>query len=169
MDVKIEPTWKQQLGAEFDKPYFATLAEQVRQAYRMGPCFPPSRLVFNAFNLCPFNEVKVVIMGQDPYHEPGQAMGLSFSVPEGVVMPPSLINIFKEIEMDDLHQEVLDGLEEMLKSTLSPDRLRILEMAHDMIVAYDAHFRQVRQILNQAQGDLTYIDLRSPEEGDDDE
>ena len=100
MDVKIEPTWKQQLGTEFDKPYFATLAEQVRQAYRMGPCFPPSRLVFNAFNLCPFNEVKVVIMGQDPYHEPGQAMGLSFSVPEGVAIPPSLQNIFKEIQAD---------------------------------------------------------------------
>ena len=100
MDVKIEPTWKQQLGAEFGKPYFATLAEQVRQAYRMGPCFPPSRLVFNAFNLCPFNEVKVVIMGQDPYHEPGQAMGLSFSVPEGVAIPPSLQNIFKEIQAD---------------------------------------------------------------------
>lgn len=100
MDVKIESTWKQQLGAEFDKPYFATLAEQVRQAYRMGPCFPPSRLVFNAFNLCPFNEVKVVIMGQDPYHEPGQAMGLSFSVPEGVAIPPSLQNIFKEIQAD---------------------------------------------------------------------
>ena len=100
MDVKIEPTWKQQLGMEFDKPYFATLAEQVRQAYRMGPCFPPSRLVFNAFNLCPFDEVKVVIMGQDPYHEPGQAMGLSFSVPEGVAIPPSLQNIFKEIQAD---------------------------------------------------------------------
>lgn len=100
MDVKIEPTWKQQLGTEFDKPYFATLAEQVRQAYRMGPCFPPSRLVFNAFDLCPFNEVKVVIMGQDPYHEPGQAMGLSFSVPEGVAIPPSLQNIFKEIQAD---------------------------------------------------------------------
>lgn len=100
MDVKIEPTWKQQLGTEFDKPYFATLAEQVRQAYRMGPCFPPSRLVFNAFNLCPFNEVKVVIMGQDPYHEPRQAMGLSFSVPEGVAIPPSLQNIFKEIQAD---------------------------------------------------------------------
>ena len=100
MDVKIEPTWKQQLGTEFDKPYFATLAEQVRQAYRMRPCFPPSRLVFNAFNLCPFNEVKVVIMGQDPYHEPGQAMGLSFSVPEGVAIPPSLQNIFKEIQTD---------------------------------------------------------------------
>lgn len=71
--------------------------------------------------------------------------------------------------MVDLHQEVLDGLEEMLKSTLSPDRLRILEMAHDMIVVYDAHFRQVRHILNQAQGDLICIDLRSPEGDDDDE
>ena len=100
MDVKIEPTWKQQLGAEFDKPYIATLAEQVRQAYAAGPCFPPKKLVFNAFNLCPFDEVKVVIMGQDPYHEPGQAMGLSFSVPEGVAIPPSLQNIFKEIQAD---------------------------------------------------------------------
>lgn len=71
--------------------------------------------------------------------------------------------------MDDLHQEVLDGLEEMLKSTLSPDRLRILKMAHDMIVAYDAHFRQVRHILNQAQGDLIGIDLRNQEEDDDEE
>jgi uracil-DNA glycosylase len=100
MDVKIESTWKQQLGAEFDKPYFATLAEQVRQAYAAGSCFPPKKLVFNAFNLCPFDEVKVVIMGQDPYHEPGQAMGLSFSVPEGVAIPPSLQNIFKEIQAD---------------------------------------------------------------------
>ena len=100
MDVKIEPTWKQQLGAEFDKPYFATLAEQVRQAYAAGPCFPPKKLVFNAFNLCPFDEVKVVIMGQDPYHEPGQAMGLSFSVPVGTTIPPSLVNIFKEIQQD---------------------------------------------------------------------
>ena len=100
MDVKIESTWKQQLGAEFDKPYFATLAEQVRQAYAAGSCFPPKKLVFNAFNLRPFDEVKVVIMGQDPYHEPGQAMGLSFSVPEGVAIPPSLQNIFKEIQAD---------------------------------------------------------------------
>ncbi len=100
MEVKIESTWKQQLGAEFDKTYFATLAEQVRQAYAAGSCFPPKKLVFNAFNLCPFDEVKVVIMGQDPYHEPGQAMGLSFSVPEGVAIPPSLQNIFKEIQAD---------------------------------------------------------------------
>ena len=98
--VKIEESWNQHLGAEFDKPYFANLAKAVREEYRCGACYPPGKLVFNAFNLCPFNEVKVVIIGQDPYHEPGQAMGLSFSVPEGVPMPPSLINIFKEIEAD---------------------------------------------------------------------
>jgi len=98
--VKIEESWNQYLGAEFDKPYFVNLAKAVREEYRRGACYPPGKLVFNAFNLCPFNEVKVVIIGQDPYHEPGQAMGLSFSVPEGVPMPPSLINIFKEIEAD---------------------------------------------------------------------
>ena len=72
----------------------------MRQEYLHHQCFPPGKLVFNAFNLCPFDKVKVVIIGQDPYHEMGQAMGLSFSVPQGVMMPPSLINIFKEIEMD---------------------------------------------------------------------
>ena len=98
--VKIEESWNQHLGAEFDKPYFVNLTKAVREEYRRGACYPPGKLVFNAFNLCPFDEVKVVIIGQDPYHEPGQAMGLSFSVPEGVPMPPSLINIFKEIEAD---------------------------------------------------------------------
>ena len=101
MNVKIEESWKQHLGAEFDKPYFTALTQQVRQEYQGGPCYPPGNLIFNAFNLCPFDQVKVVIIGQDPYHEPGQAMGLSFSVPEGVAMPPSLLNIFKEIR-DDL-------------------------------------------------------------------
>lgn len=100
MDVKIEESWKNVLGAEFDKPYFAELAENVRGEYLHYRCFPPGRLIFNAFNLCPFDRVKVVIIGQDPYHEPGQAMGLSFSVPEGTAMPPSLVNIFKEIETD---------------------------------------------------------------------
>ncbi len=101
MNVKIETSWKQQLGEEFDKPYFANLTQQVREAYRQGTCYPPGNLIFNAFNLCPFDKVKVVIIGQDPYHAPGQAMGLSFSVPEGIAMPPSLLNIFKEIQ-DDL-------------------------------------------------------------------
>jgi len=101
MNVQIEPTWKQQLQEEFEKPYFLQLADAVRREYAAGPCFPPARLVFNAFNLCPFDRVRVVIIGQDPYHEPGQAHGLSFSVQDGVPFPPSLMNIFREIE-DDL-------------------------------------------------------------------
>lgn len=100
MNVKLEPSWKAQLADELSQPYFAALAESVRREYAAGPCYPPGRLVFNAFNLCPFHAVKVVIIGQDPYHEPGQAMGLSFSVPQGVPMPPSLVNIFKEIQTD---------------------------------------------------------------------
>lgn len=100
MDVKIEASWKKYIGNEFDKQYFIDLTQFVRQEYLHHQCFPPGKLVFNAFNLCPFDKVKVVIIGQDPYHEMGQAMGLSFSVPQGVMMPPSLINIFKEIEMD---------------------------------------------------------------------
>ena len=100
MDVKIESTWKEQLAAEFEKPYFAQLTEAVRQEYTSTTCYPPGQLIFNAFNLCPFDRVKVVIIGQDPYHEPGQAHGLSFSVQDGVIFPPSLQNIFKEIEAD---------------------------------------------------------------------
>ena len=100
MDVKIEPSWKRQLATEFEKPYFAQLTDFVRQEYAHGVCYPPGRLIFNAFNLCPFDRVKVVIIGQDPYHEEGQAQGLSFSVNTGVPFPPSLVNIFKEIELD---------------------------------------------------------------------
>ncbi len=101
MNVKIEESWKKWLGAEFEAAYFGQLTEAVRQEYKQGTCYPPGGLIFNAFNLTPFDKVKVVIIGQDPYHEPGQAMGLSFSVPDGVPMPPSLVNIFKEIQ-DDL-------------------------------------------------------------------
>lgn len=100
MDVKIDESWKPYIGPEFDKPYFVELTNIVRQEYAAGACYPPGRLIFNAFNLCPFDDVKVVIIGQDPYHEPGQAMGLSFSVPASIPMPPSLINIFKEIKQD---------------------------------------------------------------------
>ena len=100
MSVKIEPSWGTQLAAEFEKPYFVQLTEQVRIAYQQDTCYPPGRLIFNAFNLCPFDKVKVVILGQDPYHEPGQAHGLSFSVQDGVAFPPSLQNIFKEIQND---------------------------------------------------------------------
>jgi uracil-DNA glycosylase len=101
MNVQIEESWKQYLQEEFQKPYFQQLTDSVRREYMSSTCYPPGKLIFNAFNLCPFNEVKVVIIGQDPYHEPGQAHGLSFSVQEGVTFPPSLQNIFKEIH-DDL-------------------------------------------------------------------
>lgn len=100
MEVKIEESWRQHIGGEFDKPYFAALAGFVRREYATGVCYPPGPLIFNAFNLCPFDKVKAVIIGQDPYHEPGQAQGLSFSVAEGVAFPPSLQNIFREIGQD---------------------------------------------------------------------
>ena len=100
VNVQIEESWKRHLEGEFEKPYFQQLTERVRQEYQAGACYPPGRLIFNAFNLCPFDKVKVVIIGQDPYHEPMQAHGLSFSVQEGVQFPPSLQNIFKEIEAD---------------------------------------------------------------------
>ncbi|MBR5919053.1 MAG: uracil-DNA glycosylase [Prevotella sp.] len=101
MDVKIEASWKRQLQDEFEKTYFRQLTDAVREEYQSGTCYPPGSLIFNAFNLCPFDKVKVVIIGQDPYHEPRQAHGLSFSVQDGVPFPPSLQNIFKEIH-DDL-------------------------------------------------------------------
>ena len=99
--VKIEASWGKVLADEFEKPYFKSLTEFVRHEYSQGPCYPPGKQIFAAFDLCPFDKVKVVIIGQDPYHEPGQAEGLCFSVAQGVTPPPSLVNIFKEIE-DDL-------------------------------------------------------------------
>ena len=100
MDVKIEKSWKEALQSEFDKPYFATLVNFVRKEYSTKQIFPPASLIFNAFDQCPLDEVKVVILGQDPYHGPGQAHGLCFSVNDGIDFPPSLVNIFKEIQRD---------------------------------------------------------------------
>ena len=100
MNVKIEESWRRHMYEEFDKQYFVELTDFVRREYSQGECYPPGHLIFNAFNLCPFDKVKVVIIGQDPYHEPGQAHGLSFSVNDGIPFPPSLINIFKEISND---------------------------------------------------------------------
>lgn len=97
MDVKIEESWKQVLAEEFEKPYFSALAEFVRGEYRSGVVYPPAKLIFNAFRRTPFDKVKVVILGQDPYHEPGQAQGLAFYVPDTVRTPPSLRNIAKEL------------------------------------------------------------------------
>ena len=100
MDVKIEESWKKQLQEEFEKPYFQELTEFVRSEYATQTIYPPAKLIFNAFEQCPFDRVKVVILGQDPYHGPGQAHGLCFSVNDGVDFPPSLRNIFKEIHSD---------------------------------------------------------------------
>ena len=100
MNVQIEESWKTHLEPEFEKDYFRTLTEFVRSEYSQYQIFPPGKLIFNAFNLCPFDKVKVVIIGQDPYHGPGQAHGLCFSVNDGVAFPPSLVNIFKEINND---------------------------------------------------------------------
>jgi len=100
MDVRIEPSWKNALQSEFDKDYFEKLTDFVRNEYKTKLTFPPSALIFNAFDQCPFDKVKVVIIGQDPYHGDGQAHGLCFSVADGVAFPPSLLNIFKEIERD---------------------------------------------------------------------
>jgi len=100
MDVKIESSWKSLLASEFEKDYFVSLIEFVKEEYRIKTIYPPGGLIFNAFDLCPFDKVRAVIIGQDPYHGPGQAHGLCFSVRNGIEFPPSLKNIFKEIESD---------------------------------------------------------------------
>lgn len=100
MNVQIEESWKKVLMPEFSKDYFIKLTDFVRKEYHETTVYPPGKLIFNAFNLCPFDNVKVVIIGQDPYHGPGQAHGLCFSVNDGVQPPPSLVNIFKEINND---------------------------------------------------------------------
>lgn len=98
--IDIEPSWHEVLKDEFEKPYFAGLVQFVKLQYKNFVCYPPGKLIFNAFNQCPFDKVKVVLIGQDPYHEPGQAQGLCFSVGDGVTFPPSLRNIFAEIQSD---------------------------------------------------------------------
>lgn len=100
MDVKIEESWKTQLSSQFELPYFQQLVQFVRAEYAAGTCYPPGSLIFNAFHATPFDNVKVVILGQDPYHDEGQAHGLCFSVNDGVAFPPSLQNIFKEIQQE---------------------------------------------------------------------
>ena len=100
MDVKIEESWKAELHEEFDKDYFRQLASFIKDQYQKYTIYPPGKYIFNAFNCCPFINLKVVIIGQDPYHGPGQAHGLCFSVQDGLNFPPSLLNIFKEIKND---------------------------------------------------------------------
>lgn len=105
MNVSISESWQSRLQPEFDKPYFRELAEFLRQEYTTQRIYPPGRLIFNAFNACSFDDTRVVILGQDPYHGDGQANGLAFSVADGITKPPSLVNVFKEIQ-DDLGKPV---------------------------------------------------------------
>ena len=100
MNVRIDESWRQVLQPEFDKPYFELLTDFVRHAYATHQCFPPAKHIFRAFDLCPFDKVRVVIIGQDPYHDVNQAHGLCFSVQQGVPVPPSLVNIYKELNRD---------------------------------------------------------------------
>lgn len=100
MQVKIEESWREILQPEFDSVYFEILTSFVKRAYQAGPVYPPGRFIFEAFNRTPFDKVKVVILGQDPYHEPNQAHGLCFSVQDGIQPPPSLINIYKELQKE---------------------------------------------------------------------
>lgn len=128
-NVKIEPSWHAALAAEWTAPYFGELTSFVTSRYRQGTVYPPGSQIFAAFNACPFGQVKVVILGQDPYHGPGQANGLSFSVNPGVPFPPSLLNIFKEVNADtgapipasgDLSRWASQGVL-MLNATLTVD------------------------------------------------
>jgi uracil-DNA glycosylase len=100
MQVRIDESWREVLQTEFDKPYFELLTDFVRHAYRTTQCFPPAGQIFRAFDLCPFDKVRVVIIGQDPYHDVNQAHGLCFSVQDGISVPPSLVNIYKELNRD---------------------------------------------------------------------
>jgi len=100
MAIRLEPSWKELLKDEFAKPYFQALSEFVHHEYQTGTVYPPAKFIFNALDSLPVDQVKVVILGQDPYHGPGQAHGLSFSVPDGIALPPSLQNIYKEIQTD---------------------------------------------------------------------
>lgn len=100
MNVRISESWKEKLKGEFEKPYFKALTDFVRKEYATKQIFPPGRNIFAAFDACPFDQVKVVIIGQDPYHDVGQANGLCFSVADGMPLPPSLVNIFREISSD---------------------------------------------------------------------
>lgn len=109
MNVRIEDSWKQALAAQWSQPYFFNLTEFVRNRYRTATVYPPAGRIFAAFDACPFDSVKVVILGQDPYHGPGQANGLCFSVNPGVELPPSLVNIFKEVASDLSRPMPVDG------------------------------------------------------------
>lgn len=162
MDVKIEQSWKEQLADEFQKEYFFNLAQFVKQEYQTRTVYPPGKLIFNAFEQCPFEEVKVVLIGQDPYHESGQAHGLCFSVREGIPFPPSLLNILKEIEDDlgkpmppngDLTRWAKQGVL-LLNSTLT---IRAHQAGSHQHKGWEEFTDAVISKLNQSRENIVYI------------
>ncbi len=162
MDIKIEPHWKELLNNEFEKPYFSALTDFVKSEYASQKIYPPGRLIFNSFDKCPFDKVKVVILGQDPYHEPGQAHGLCFSVPDGVPPPPSLQNIFKEIQEDlgipvpksgNLERWAEQGVF-MLNATLT---VRAHQAGSHQKKGWETFTDQVVRLLNDSENHLVFI------------
>lgn len=162
MNVNIHQSWQPYLQAEFDKPYFKNLANFVKDEYTKNTCYPPGKEIFNAFEYCPFNEVKVVIIGQDPYHGKGQANGLCFSVHEGIPHPPSLINIFKELEEDtgkaypksgDLTQWANQGVL-LLNATLT---VRAHEAGSHQKQGWETFTDEVIKIISQEKENIVFL------------
>jgi len=162
MEIKIEQGWKEQLIDEFEKPYFANLTGFIRSEYATQKIYPPGKLIFNAFEKCPFDKTKVVILGQDPYHEPGQAHGLCFSVPDSVSFPPSLQNIFKEIKNDlDISVPVSGNLERwaeqgvfLLNATLT---VRAHQAGSHQNKGWETFTDKVIQTLSESQDHLVFL------------
>lgn len=162
MNIDIHSSWKEKLNSEFQKPYFQTLTDVIRQEYSDYTCYPPRSKVFSAFDLCPFNELKVVIIGQDPYHGHGQANGLSFSVADGIPHPPSLINIFKELESDllipypssgNLERWALQGVL-MLNATLT---VRAHEAGSHQKLGWEVFTDEVIKIISRECKDIVFL------------
>ncbi len=162
MEIKIEPGWKECLKEEFEKDYFNNLVRFVKSEYADQRIYPPGKLIFNAFEKCPFEKTKVVILGQDPYHEPGQAHGLCFSVPYGIPFPPSLQNIFKELQNDlDIPIPHTGNLERwaeqgvfLLNSTLT---VRAHQAGSHQKKGWETFTDKVIQILNEAHNHLVFL------------
>ncbi len=162
MDIKLESTWKELLVDEFNKPYFHSLTSFVKKEYKDGKIFPPGKLIFNALDSLPVDKVRVVILGQDPYHGDGQAHGLSFSVPDGVAIPPSLKNIFKELHDDlgvsknnsgDLTSWVSQGVL-LLNSTLT---VRAHQAGSHQKQGWETFTDAIIKKLSDSQGNLVFI------------
>lgn len=163
MEVKIEKSWKKVLEKEFNKEYFIGLVDFVKSEYKKGIVYPPAKFIFNAFELTPFNEVKVVVLGQDPYHGPNQANGLAFSVSDEIKIPPSLVNIYKEIESDigEKTKNINGNLENwakqgvlMLNSTLT---VKGNQAGSHQNKGWEEFTNAVIKILSEEKEDLVFI------------